>query len=83
MNELINQITQRTGISESQAQQAVQIVAGFLKQRLPGPAAAQVDNFINQGGQSGSGKGMGGSMGQSAQNLGGMFGGNQPSPNRP
>ncbi|HLW02536.1 MAG TPA: hypothetical protein VKT82_28040 [Ktedonobacterales bacterium] len=78
MNELINQITQRTGISESQAQQAVQIVGNFLKQRLPGPAASQVDNFLSQGGQ-----GMGGSMGQAGQNLGGMFGGNQPPPNRP
>jgi hypothetical protein len=77
MNELINQITQRTGISENQAQQAVQIVTNFLKQRLPGPAASQLDNFISQGGQSGSGRGMG-------QGLGGMFGGgDQPSPNRP
>jgi hypothetical protein len=82
MNELINQITQRTGISESQAQQAVQIVTNFLKQRLPGPAASQLDNFVSQGGQ--GGKGMGGSMGQAAQNLGGMFGGSdQPPPNRP
>jgi uncharacterized protein (DUF2267 family) len=78
MNELINQITQRTGISESQAQQAVQIVTNFLKQRLPGPAASQLDNFISQGGQSGKG------MGQAGQGLGGMFGGgDQPSPNRP
>lgn len=77
MNELIQQITQRTGISESQAQQAVQIVGNFLKQRLPGPAAQQVENFI-----SGQG-GMGGTMGQAGQNLGGMFGGNQPPPNRP
>ncbi len=78
MNELINQITQRTGISENQAQQTVQVVANFLKQRLPGPAAAQLDNFISQGGQ---GKGMGGSMGQS---MGGMFGGSdQPQTNRP
>ncbi len=80
MNELIQQITQRTGISESQAQQAVQIVGNFLKQRLPGPAAQQVDNFISgQGGQGG----IGGTMGQAGQTLGGMFGGNQPPPNRP
>ena len=78
MNELINQITQRTGISESQAQQAVQIVTNFLKQRLPGPAASQLDNFIGQGGQGGK------SMGQAGQNLGGMFGGSdQPPPTRP
>lgn len=80
MNELIQQITQRTGISENQAQQAVQIVGNFLKQRLPGPAASQIDNFLSgQGGQ--SSQGMGGSMGQK---LGGIFGGgDQPPPSRP
>lgn len=83
MNELINQITQRTGISENQAQQAVQIVTNFLKQRLPGPAAAQLDNFVSGQGSQG-GKGMGGAMGQAGQNIGGMFGGgDQPSTNRP
>jgi hypothetical protein len=75
MNELINQLTQRTGISQQQAQQCVQIVANFLKQRLPGPAATQLDNFIS---------GQGGSMGQAGQNVGGMFGGSdQPPVNRP
>jgi uncharacterized protein (DUF2267 family) len=78
MNELITQITQRTGISESQAQQAVQIVANFLKQRLPGPAASQLDAFISGQG----GKGMGGAMGQAQQGMGGMFG-DQPPPSRP
>jgi uncharacterized protein (DUF2267 family) len=81
MNELIQQITQRTGISESQAQHVVQIVDNFLKQRLPGPVASQVDNFLTgQGGQGG----IGGTMGQAGQTLGGMFGGgDQPTTNRP
>ena len=80
MNELISQITQRTGISETQAQQAVQVMANFLKQKMPGPAASQIDNFLSQGSQSGKG----GMTGQAGQNLGGMFGGsNQPTPNRP
>jgi uncharacterized protein (DUF2267 family) len=77
MNELIQQITQQTGISESQARQAVQIVGNFLKQRLPGSAASQVDNFLSgQGGQGG----IGGTVGQ---DIGGMFGGDQPTTNRP
>ena len=70
MDELINQITQRTGISQNQAQQAVQVTVNFLKQRLPPQISSQVENFIS--GQ--TGKGMGG-MGQQAQ---GMFGGDQP-----
>ncbi len=73
MNELINQITQRTGISQNQAQQTVQIVVEFLKPRLPGPAASQLDNFVRgQGAQ--SGQGMGNIMGQAQ----GMFGDDQP-----
>jgi hypothetical protein len=74
MNELINQITQRTGISQNQAQQTVQVVVDFLKQKLPGPAAAQLENFV-------SSQGKGGAMGQ--QSLGGMFGGDQPPTTRP
>jgi hypothetical protein len=70
MDELVNQITQRTGISQNQAQQAVQVTVNFLKQKLPPQIASQVENYI--GGQ--GGKGMGGTMGQSQ----GMFGGNQP-----
>ena len=71
MDELINQITQRTGISQNQAQQALQVTVNFLKQRLPPQVGSQLENYIS--GQAG-GKGMGG-MGQQAQ---GMFGGDQP-----
>ncbi len=74
MDELVNQITQRTGISQNQAQQAVQVTVNFLKQRLPPQIASQVENFIGTQG----GKGMGGMMGQSGQTLGGMPGGTQP-----
>jgi uncharacterized protein (DUF2267 family) len=75
MDELINQITQRTGISQNQAQQVVQVTVNFLKQRLPAPMASQLDNLIS---------GQGGTRGQAQQSLGGMFGGNQPNqPNPP
>ncbi len=72
MDQLINQITQRTGISPTQAQQAVQMVVGFLKDKLPGPVASQLDGVM-------SGQGMGGMPGQAQQQqgmggLGGMFG---------
>lgn len=72
MDELVNQITQRTGISTDQAQTAVQTVMGFLKGRLPAPVAGQLDNVLG-------GQGAGGIGGQAQQqmggNLGGMFGG--------
>jgi hypothetical protein len=77
MNELINQITQRTGISQNQAQQAVQVVVGFLKQRLPGPMASQLDSFVSGQGTQGT-TGQGGMMGQAQQSFGKMFDEDQP-----
>lgn len=46
MDELVNQITERTGISAAQAQTAVDTVLGFLKTRLPTPLAGQLDALI-------------------------------------
>ena len=40
MKELINIIVQKTGISEENAQKAVQVTLGFLKTKLPTPIAA-------------------------------------------
>ena len=46
MKELINIIVQKTGISQENAQQAVQVTLGFLKTKLPAPVAAQLDSFL-------------------------------------
>jgi hypothetical protein len=46
MKELINIIVQKTGISEENAQKAVQVMLGFLKAKLPTPLAAQLDSFL-------------------------------------
>ena len=53
MEELIKQVSQKTGISEDQARTAVSTVINFLKDKLPAPIAGQVDNFI--GGSVGAG----------------------------
>ncbi len=63
MDELIKQITQKTGISEDQARQAVSQVVAFLKQRLPAPVAAQVDTILGGGGMPDLSKGVGGLFG--------------------
>lgn len=65
MKEIIGLITQKTGISEQQAEQAVHTVVGFLKQKLPGPLASQLDSVISGGGPN---------LGDLASGLGGMFG---------
>lgn len=49
MNELVQQVCQRTGLSEDKAQQAVQTVIGYLKEKLPGPIAGQIDSALQGG----------------------------------
>jgi hypothetical protein len=66
MEQLINQVAQRTGIPADKARTAVDTVVGYLKQHLPGPVASQLDAAV-------SGEG-GGGMAEAAKGLGGMFG---------
>ena len=63
MNELVQLIQQKTGLSQDQAQQVVNTVIGFLKGKLPGPLAAGLDDVL---GTSVSGAAAGGSSGESA-----------------
>ncbi|MDQ2669343.1 MAG: DUF2267 domain-containing protein [Gemmatimonadota bacterium] len=72
MDELVNQVAQRTGLAPDKARTAVDTVLGFLKTRLPGPIASQLDSAVSGGG-AGTGGTMGG-MGAAAEGLGGMFG---------
>jgi len=65
MQEIIALITQKTGISEQQAQTAVDTVVGYLKQKLPGPLAAQLDSVV---------AGSMPNLGDFAGGLGGLFG---------
>ncbi len=49
MEELVKQVSAKTGISEDQARSAVTTVLGFLKDKLPAPIAGQIDNVIGGG----------------------------------
>ena len=68
MDELVKQVSQRTGISEDQARTAVTTVLGFLKDRLPAPIGGQIENL--NGGESSAG----GGIGDIASKVGGMLG---------
>jgi hypothetical protein len=70
MDELIKQVTERTGISESQARTAVDTVLSFLKDRLPAPIAGQLDGLLT--GASGA---VGGITDTAGDLLGGLLGG--------
>ena len=60
MEDLIKMITDKVGISEAQAKSAVDMVTGFLKDKLPAPIAAQIDTVLKSGGSG-------------LKDLGGMF----------
>ena len=47
MNELINLVVQKTGLSQDDAQKAVQVVVDSLMRKLPASIAAQVAAFLS------------------------------------
>jgi uncharacterized protein (DUF2267 family) len=69
MDELIKQVSSKAGISEDQARSAVNAVAEFVKARVPAPIAGQIENAM-----SGEGGGLGGSVGDLANKVGGLLG---------
>lgn len=67
MDELIGQVAQRTGLAPDKARTAVDTVVGYLKTKLPGPVASQLDNAV-------SGQPAGTGAADAAKGLGGIFG---------
>ena len=69
-SDLVHLVVERAGISESQAETAVDVVLQQLKKRLPPPVATQITGFLEGSGeQDGSS-----SLGDIAKRADGMFG---------
>jgi uncharacterized protein (DUF2267 family) len=49
MEELINQVAQRTGLAPDKARTAVETVLNFAKTRLPPPIATQLESALAGG----------------------------------
>lgn len=49
MDELVELVAKKTGLSEEMAQTAVDTVIDYLKEKMPGPAAAQLDTLLEGG----------------------------------
>jgi hypothetical protein len=49
LDDLIKLVSQKAGISESQAQTAVETVMDFAKERLPEPLNSQVEAILSGG----------------------------------
>jgi hypothetical protein len=67
MHELIQQIVERTGISEETATKAVDTVVDYIKAHAPAPIASQVENYLSDEGATSA-------AGAATGALGGMFG---------
>ena len=65
MDELVKKVANKTGISEAQAKQAVEMVVDYLKKNLPAPFDSQVD-AVMKGDTSG--------LGDAAGSVGKLFG---------
>jgi hypothetical protein len=65
--ELIDKVSNEAGVSQDQAKQAIEVVAGFLEKKLPAPVAGQIRGALSGESQKKSG-------GKAGDFLGGMFG---------
>lgn len=63
MDELIKLVTQKAGISPDQAKAAIDTVMKFLKDKLPGPIAGQIEGVLK-----------GAPVEEISKKLGGLFG---------
>ena len=63
MEELVNMIAQKSGLSSEMSKTVVDTVLGFVKNKLPAPIARQIDNVLGSG-----------STASVESALGGMFG---------
>ena len=71
MDELINLVVQKTGISQDDARKAVEVIVNALKSKLPAPVAGHLDAFLSGGVTS-----LEAEAGEMLQGkLGGLFGG--------
>jgi hypothetical protein len=74
MEALIKMVSEKTGISQEQAKQAVDTVVDFIKDKLPGGIGAQVESFVKGGSGSTSGTNAGGIIDDLKDKASGLWG---------
>jgi hypothetical protein len=75
MDELVNLVVQKTGISQDDARKAVEVVVNALKSKLPQPVAGHLDLFLSGGLSGGTNAVVEEAAEKLKGKLGGMFGG--------
>ncbi len=72
MDELVQSVSSKTGLSADQARAAATATLDFVKGKLPGPVAGQIDGLLGGGSSTNAAGGM---MDQAKGMMGGMLGG--------
>jgi hypothetical protein len=72
MQDLVQRLSEKTGLSPDESQQAVTVVVNHLKEKLPAPLASALDSFLADG--SGQGESMFDKAKAMASGVEGMFG---------
>jgi hypothetical protein len=72
MEELIQKLSQKTGLSPDKAQEVVNVVMTHLKEKLPAPLASGLDSYLAGG--SAEGGSFADKAKAAASGLGNMFG---------
>lgn len=49
MKELVQLVSEKTGLPEDKSREAVNVVVGYLKKELPDPIAGQIDTVLEGG----------------------------------
>jgi hypothetical protein len=79
MDELVQVVSSKTSLPADQARAAATATLDFVKGKLPGPVASQIDGLL--GGTGGSSTdATGGMMDQAKGMMGGMFGDKEENP---
>ncbi len=77
MNELVQMVQQKTGLSQDMAQKVVDTVVGYMKTKLPAPLCSGLDELLGAGGASSDAAGStdeaGGLMGKAQSMVADMF----------
>lgn len=74
MEQLIAQITEKTGLPADKVQEVVGMVMSFVSDKLPAPIASQVTGLLEGGGGGGAADAAGGAMDAAKKGLGGLLG---------
>ena len=72
MEELVQKISQKTGLSPDKAQEVVNVVMSHLKEKLPAPLVSGLDSYLSGG--STEGESLADKAKAMASGLGGLFG---------